>query len=368
MNRSFTKSTQFALSVCIIPVILLSFLLITTYVKAEPKEPKVVDLISGKTSPDKPASPQKENGKPGNSPNMIILDNFGGENMLGAMPMLIQSDYWLGVRIGTVPPALFSAFGVKEGDPKNESEYVSLLYVDEVMSDGPARKSGLQRGDVILKCGEKKIGTLADLIAWVDEVKDKEQTLTVYRHPENKELKITPALRPEEARVGRQMPQGMPMQAFPFSGNGPQPRMDEMMRRMQEEMQRYQQGFPMPMTPFPQVPPPQPQTEEGILPPESPKSEAQGIQDSDGTDIRQNADSATEVRGQTVRASTRVQATGDNVERLEVSERIVDGKEQIRVKRVVQKGDDEDEKVWEVQSLDELPEEIREDVKAMLPK
>ena len=61
---------------------------------------------------------------------------------------------WLGVMIQKLTPELADAFGLQQ---------TSGALVSEVMTNGPAEKGGLKRGDVILKFGHQEIDSIASL-------------------------------------------------------------------------------------------------------------------------------------------------------------------------------------------------------------
>lgn len=341
----------------------LCFLYFVTFVQAEPNAPA--------PEGEKPALTQEEE-KPGKEVDLSVTQQRPGRgmpraplgviqfddpdgNMVEAMPVIVQSDYWIGVQVLPVPPALLSQFDVKEDSSNDEA---ALAYVDRVVPDSPAAKAGLKRGDILITLGEKKIHSLSDVIEQVEKVKGTEQKIELIREGKKTELKVTPEQRPEEMRA-TMPPRGFQRQGFPGRGHGPQiPASEEQMRRMMQqlrrEMERMQQGMPgMPGTPggMPGVVPEE-QLDKAPAP-ETPK---------DG-----KPDAKTE--GKATRNAAQVKASGDEVERLEVSTATdAQGKTTISVKQIVQVGDDKKEKKWEVEKIDELPKEIQETVKAMIDR
>ena len=89
-------------------------------------------------------------------------------------------EYWLGIRL--------------RPDDKG-------ILVQEVVADSPAAKAGLAQNDVILKADDKQISNIADVLKAVEAAKDKEMKLEILRDGQPKTIAITPAKRPEDARL-----------------------------------------------------------------------------------------------------------------------------------------------------------------------
>ncbi|MCJ7596333.1 MAG: trypsin-like peptidase domain-containing protein [Desulfobacterales bacterium] len=89
---------------------------------------------------------------------------------------------WLGVSIQDMTPELAKSFGLET--PKG-------ALIGDVTKDGPAEKSGLKRGDVILAYGDKEIPdptTLRNTVA--DSPVGQEVKVTVWRDRKKQELRV----------------------------------------------------------------------------------------------------------------------------------------------------------------------------------
>ncbi|MDR3232178.1 MAG: PDZ domain-containing protein [Planctomycetaceae bacterium] len=268
---------------------------------------------------------QKKEGKD------ITLSAVKDRQTAGQVGVPQPEAYWIGVGIVPVPDVLLQHFAAKEGKTGNDdsnTEQAGLAVIDQVVPDGPAAKGGLKRGDVILQFGGKKIHSLADLVEQVAAAKDKEQNVTVIRDGKKTDVKVTPALRPGEqtafSRRGmtpfgfRQMPpltsqQGMKLGKDIWVGpRDPQ----KMMREMEEYFRQMQGGTDdEPML---------------ILPEDS---------DVDGVRFERH---------------------------LAVSSVTENGKTKITVKQRVPNGSKTEEKIWEAEKIEDLPEDIRREVQGFL--
>ncbi|MDR1960117.1 MAG: PDZ domain-containing protein [Planctomycetaceae bacterium] len=105
------------------------------------------------------------------------------------LPLGQVSDYWVGIQCGVVPPLLklHLNLGEQEGG----------VLVESVVADSPATRAGIESTDILLKIGDTSVGSVEDIMKKVDAVKETEQTVTVIKKGEKKELKLTPAKRPE---------------------------------------------------------------------------------------------------------------------------------------------------------------------------
>jgi membrane-associated protease RseP (regulator of RpoE activity) len=235
--------------------------------------------------------------------------------------------YWIGVRVVPVPDILLSHFGVQEKGG-------GLTVVEEVVPDGPAEKGGLKRGDIIKKFGDREIHSFADLVEQVTVAGEIEQKVSIIRDGSATELTITPAERPAGQLAVRGLPHGLP-HGFPQGFHAmpmipPQPGMklgndvwvgrdpQKMMKEMEKHFRQMQGGT---------------DGEESLILPES------GAMDAAEGVIGQN---------------------------LSVSSVTENGKTKIHVKQTVKSGGSTEEKTWEAETIDELPDEIRGEVKALL--
>jgi membrane-associated protease RseP (regulator of RpoE activity) len=233
-----------------------------------------------------------------------------------------QTAYWIGVSVVPVPDVLLPHFASKDA-------MHGLAVIDHVVPNGPAAKFGLQRGDVILQFGGKDIHSFADLVEQVHAAKDGEQTVTVIRDGKKAEMKITPAQRPNEQVIQprggiapfgfRRMPQVPPQAGMKFGRDvWVGPRDPQQMMREMEEYFRQMQG---------------------------------GTDDDGGLILDGEAETDNAVQSGS---------------QLAVSSFTENGKTKIKVKQVIQNGGKTEEKNWEAEKTEDLPQEIRGEVRKML--
>ncbi|MDR3109272.1 MAG: PDZ domain-containing protein [Planctomycetaceae bacterium] len=246
-----------------------------------------------------------------------------------AAETVVTDDYWIGVAVAPVPESLLGQFGVDEAKG-------GLIVVEKIVPQSPAETAGLKRGDILLKYGGKELYSFNELVKQVSSGKDKPQKVEIIRGGKNQEIEITASERPAALRqnallgapgngLGFGMMPGQQELHFKFDGNNS----EEMMRQMQEFMRQIQaQGNAKII-------------HGGIFP--APQ----------GTSM--------------TTATSKVQVSDGNVDRLEVATTTgTDGKTTFRVKRFTNKDGNQQENLWEVSSLDDLPEDIREDVREMM--
>jgi membrane-associated protease RseP (regulator of RpoE activity) len=101
-------------------------------------------------------------------------------------------EYWLGIQFRPAFPALLAQLHL----PEHQG-----MVVEAVVPDSPAAKAGLVQYDVILRADDKKISDISDLLQAVEAAKEKEMKLEIIRDGQPKTIAITPAKRPEEARL-----------------------------------------------------------------------------------------------------------------------------------------------------------------------
>jgi len=226
----------------------------------------------------------------------------------------VPTVYWIGVQVVPVPELFLSHFG-------ESAESEGLIAVDRVVPDSPAAKADVKRGDVIRKFGGKEIRTLPDLVEAVSKAKEAATELEVFREGTKKLLSVTPVPRPEDLRnipgilnlrEMQQMPlQGRRLPPNAFPGRDPQ----QVMRQMEEFFRQLQGG-------------------------------------DDGDDL--------------IHVPNVPQRKVDAGKQLSVVTQTQDGKTTIKVTQTLKDGDKTEKKTWEVENVDELPEEIRADAKMLL--
>jgi|GEM_PF-3334689 len=94
--------------------------------------------------------------------------------------------FWLGVSGEPAGAVLLAHLKVDAG-----------IVVHEVMDASPAAKAGLKTHDVIVRCGDKPVGTIEDLLKVVAASEGKEIELAVIRAGDRLTVKATPEKRPE---------------------------------------------------------------------------------------------------------------------------------------------------------------------------
>lgn len=127
----------------------------------------------------------------------IISGNSGGNVGIGfAIPINMAKSIltelkekgsvtrgWLGVMIQRITPELAKSFGLKENDG---------ALVGDVISGGPADKSGIKRGDVIVKFNNQEIRTMESLPKYVASVTPgKKVDLEIVRDGKRKTISVT---------------------------------------------------------------------------------------------------------------------------------------------------------------------------------
>ncbi len=227
-------------------------------------------------------------------------------------PAKTDGPYWLGVIASPVPDVLLSNFGGKEGGP-------GLLVVEKVIDNSPVAKAGLLRGDVLLQFAGKDIHTLADLVNQVEQVKGTAQPLIVLRAGKKIDLTVTPEPLPEEPVViEEEFMDEVPDMTLSPEGR----RFFQHPRRMMRQMEHY----------FRQMP-------GGV-------DEGRITEDDEVAEF----DDASGGEGKRLAVST----TTDK-----------DGNTKVHVTRTVTTDGKTERQSWEADSIENLPDEIREDVQAL---
>lgn len=94
-----------------------------------------------------------------------------------------EQTVWLGLRVQKVAPALRTQLGLPEDQG---------ALIDEVAKDGPARKAGLQKGDLLLAIDEKAVGNASDITAALKNCKPGEKaSLNTLRMGKRQNVEVT---------------------------------------------------------------------------------------------------------------------------------------------------------------------------------
>jgi PDZ domain len=95
-------------------------------------------------------------------------------------------DYYIGIALGELPEVAKRQLHLEHG-----------LVVDDVLPDSPAAKAEFKPQDVLIRVGEQKLEQPADILKAVNESKDKEMRIVLFRDGKEMTLKVIPAKRPK---------------------------------------------------------------------------------------------------------------------------------------------------------------------------
>jgi len=107
------------------------------------------------------------------------------ESLRGLL-MRNQSDYWVGVFCTRVPAALRSHLELDRDEG---------LVIRRVIQESPADKADLRVHDVVLRFGNTNVADVPDLIAAIDDTRDKETVVMLIRNGQKMTLVVTPEKR-----------------------------------------------------------------------------------------------------------------------------------------------------------------------------
>ncbi len=125
--------------------------------------------------------------RPGKVPDVIWRQGDG------PMEAIRPSDHWVGLQCGLVSPALRAQLGLEEEQG---------VLVEEVVQESPGAKAGIQRFDVLVQAGDRKLTKVQDLVDEVDKVKNAPLAIELIRKGEKVAVEVTPEKRPPIAAPG----------------------------------------------------------------------------------------------------------------------------------------------------------------------
>lgn len=107
------------------------------------------------------------------------------ESLRGLL-MRNQSDYWVGIFCTRVPAVLRSHLELDRDEG---------LVIRRVIQESPADKADLRVHDVVLRFGDTDVTNVSDLIAAIDDTRDKETVVVLIRNGQKITLVVTPEKR-----------------------------------------------------------------------------------------------------------------------------------------------------------------------------
>jgi S1-C subfamily serine protease len=100
---------------------------------------------------------------------------------------------WIGVEPNELSPELADTFGTKA---------TQGVVIVGVLQNGPAAKSGIRPGDVILSVADKPVGNVSELLSSVASLKPGAPSkFKLIRRDRQVELEVTPGVRPKPQQV-----------------------------------------------------------------------------------------------------------------------------------------------------------------------
>jgi PDZ domain-containing protein len=96
------------------------------------------------------------------------------------------SEYWIGIALGELPAVAKKQLKLEHG-----------LVVEDVMPDSPAAKAEFKQHDVVVLVGDKPVDEPMDVVTAVEQAKDKEIRVVLFRDGKEMAVKVTPVKRPK---------------------------------------------------------------------------------------------------------------------------------------------------------------------------
>jgi membrane-associated protease RseP (regulator of RpoE activity) len=97
-------------------------------------------------------------------------------------------DYYIGIALGELPEVAKRQLHLEHG-----------LVVDDVLPDSPAAKAEFKPQDVLIRVGEQKLEQPADILKAVNESKDKEMRIVLFR--DGKEMTLRSSQRSVRSQI-----------------------------------------------------------------------------------------------------------------------------------------------------------------------
>lgn len=151
---------------------------------SRPAQPDVL-FIAADAQPGAPTAPPAPD-----APRDVLIqaDNpiNGGEPQIQPLGELTPGKFWIGVMCAPADEALRAQL--------KQPEDVGVV-VQDIVPDSPAAKAGLQKFDLIVAAGDRKIGDIATLMKAVEDSGEKPLVLGVIRGGEATKIEVTPGER-----------------------------------------------------------------------------------------------------------------------------------------------------------------------------
>jgi PDZ domain len=134
---------------------------------------------------------EKEKEKPELKVTAVVVNHDDEEKKTIQLAELAPNKLWLGVGLKSIEGDLSEFLGSDKG-----------VLVEDVQENSPAGKAGLLKGDLLLSVDGTELNGPNDLLTFMKSAKEGEAlTLKLRRKNEEKEIKVTPELRPKELKM-----------------------------------------------------------------------------------------------------------------------------------------------------------------------
>lgn len=132
--------------------------------------------------------PEKPEATPPSIPSADIPPGNVQEEGSETPTPLLPASYWIGLACSPVGEALQAQLNLEAGQG---------LVIENVVPDAPAEKAGLKANDVLVRAGDKKLSSVADLADAVASTAGKVLPLAVIRGGKEVLIEVQPVTRPQ---------------------------------------------------------------------------------------------------------------------------------------------------------------------------